>query len=108
MKKNILLAGCVAVALSVQSASMTSSIRDEIKKGAVSKWPDDYSMQAFEIKKQTEAFEQFQISEKPASMSNSTFQLIKDRAVRKWPGDYAMQLYELKEQVEGWVKVNGR
>jgi hypothetical protein len=108
MKKLIVLTACMAIASMVQAASMTSAIRDEIKKQAVAKWPDDYSMQAYHIKDQTESFEKFQTLEKPASMSTSTFQLIKDRAERKWPKDYSMQLYDLKDQIEGWIKVNGK
>jgi hypothetical protein len=106
--KSAILILCIAIAGLVQAASMTSAIRDEIKKQAVAKWPDDFSMQAYHIKDQTESFEKFQTLEKPASMSTSTFQLIKDRAERKWPKDYAMQLYDLKIQIEGWIKVNGK
>jgi len=88
--------------------SLTSSIQTEIKKNAELKWPDDYSMQAYEIKNQTSDFQAFQSMEKPSSMSNSTFELIKSRAERQWPKDYSMQLYELKNQIKGWMTVNGR
>ena len=108
MKKIMMTMACMMVAGLVQAASMTSAIRAEIKSAAERKWPDDYDMQAYEIKNQTESFEKFQTLEKPASMSTSTFQLIKDRAARKWPKDYDMQLYELKNQIEGWIQVNGR
>jgi len=108
MKKTMLLIVCMTVAGLVQAASLTSSIRAEIKKRAEQKWPGDYSMQAFQIEKEVAAFEKFQTLERPASMSYSAFDLIKSRAERKWPGDYSMQVYEAENQIDGWIRVNGR
>jgi len=109
MKKTIRLTTlCIAAAFSVQAGkTLTSSLQAEIKKSAEAEWPGDYSMQAYEIKNQTEAFQTFHAMEKPSSMSNSTFELIKSRAEKEWPKDYSMQLYELKKQIEGWQEVNG-
>lgn len=109
MKKLTLLIACIAVATSLQAGQkMTESIKAEIKKAAEIEYPNDFSMQAYKIKTETAAFEQFQAMEKPSSMSSSTFELIKTRAQRKWPKDYGMQLYDLKDQLKGWLAVNGK
>jgi hypothetical protein len=108
MKKIMMTMVCIMVAGLVQAVSMSSSIQAEIKKRAETKWPDDFSMQAYHIKSETEAFESFQAMEKPSSMSSSTFELIKSRAERMHPKDYSGQFYELKKQVKGWLQVNGK
>lgn len=108
MKKTIILMVCMMVSGLVQAASMTSAIRDEIKKNAELKWPGDYSMQAYQIEKETGAYEKFQAMDKPSSMSYSIFKMIKDNAERKWPADYSMQVYEVEKQIDGWIKINGK
>ena len=108
MKRTLMMTLCIAVAITVQAGkTMSASIQAEIKKAAEIEYPNDFSMQAYEIKSQTEAFEKFHSMEKPSSMSNSTFELIKSRAERQYPKDYSMQFYELKSQISGWLKVNG-
>ena len=66
MKKTIMLMACMIAATAVQAGKpMTSSIQAEIKKAAEIEYPDDYSMQAYQIKNETESFEKFQAMEKP-------------------------------------------
>lgn len=109
MKKTLLLTLCIAAALSVQAGTyLSASIERGIKERAKTEWPGDYSMQAYEIKNQTDAFKTFHAMRCPSGMSSSTFEAIKKRAEQEWAKDYSMQLYELKNQIKGWQKVNGR
>jgi hypothetical protein len=107
MKKTLLLIACIALATAAQAQRMDVRTENEIRKRAEQEWPKDYSMQAYEIKKQKEAF--YHLGQyRPSGVDSRTLDEIKKRAADEWPGDYSMQLYETKNQASAWLKLNGR
>jgi hypothetical protein len=72
-----------------------------LKEIAAAKWPDNYAMQAHELKRQREALATIiAVGKKPGMR-----QLVLN-AMKKWPDDYAMTAYEIKRQVEGLVELS--
>lgn len=86
-----------------------------IVKRANEEWESDYSMVAYEIKKQCKALYGFLALEKPNRMPEGTFSEIKARARLKWgdvdfegkilKADWAMILYETKKQVKAYLEI---
>jgi hypothetical protein len=73
----------------------------EIKDRAVSKWKDDHSMVAHEIKKQTEAIEKL----RELNRATANKQLLA-WAGDKWPDDFAMMVYEFEKQAKAQAEIN--
>lgn len=107
MKKLIVAAMCMMVAGIVHAQNLSLYEEREIRSRAETRWPNDFSMQAYEIKKQTDAFYNL-VQYRPSGIDYTTLDQIKQMAVKKWPGDYSMQLYETKKQAEAWLQLNGR
>jgi len=108
MKKTMtLLIACMMVAGMVQAQRMDVRTENEIRKRAEQEWPKDYSMQAYEVKKQKDAFYNLW-QYRPSNIDSRTMEEIKKRAATEWPGDYSMQLYETKKQAEAWMRLNGK
>ncbi|MES2899498.1 MAG: restriction endonuclease [Pseudomonadota bacterium] len=61
-------------------------------------FPHDYTMQAFLLKKQTDAFLDLQ-SLRPNEMTAEEYSAIIAGAESKTPGDYVLQLWEAKKQI---------
>lgn len=72
-----------------------------IKDRAVSKWKDDHSMVAHEIKKQTEAIEKL----RELNRSTANKQLLA-WAGDKWTDDFAMMVYEFEKQAKAKGQVD--
>jgi len=85
-----------------------------IVKQAKEEWKDDYSMIAYEIKKQCKACYEFTIMEKPVGMTKNTFEIILTNAMAEWTkrdsndrlikADWTMVLYETKKQIKAYLE----
>lgn len=75
---------------------------------AAHKWPGNYDMQGYEIKKQNEARLKLGklIESKPATMSQADFNAIVGRAARKWDWNIDMVVYDMQQQLAAWRKLN--
>lgn len=105
MKKAIAILMMVSFSAVAMAQMIPASVEQDIKKQAASKWHGDYTMQAYEVSQQKEAYKGIQ-SYKATDLPSATLNNIKKNAANKWPGDYTMQLYEIKEQVRGYRNVN--
>ena len=72
------------------------SIDEEIKARAAEEWPDDYAMQAYEYKRQREAWDEMRRYASSAALGK-----IVAKARREWPDNYTMQRYEVQRQLKG-------
>lgn len=78
-------------------------------------WKCDYSMIAYEIKKQCKALYEFFKMEKPAGMTDDTFLEIRIKAMMEWgemdsnyniiKADWTMVLYEAKKQIKAYLEI---
>lgn len=77
-------------------------VRKKIKAFAASEHPKDFSMQAYVVDEQMQAYKALQTFD-PSPMPKSVMNRVLAATVAEYPDDYAQQLYVLKEQVEGYV-----
>ena len=70
---------------------------DDIHAAAKAKWPDDYSMQKYEVDKQTKAANEW---DNPTPFS--VVDTLRKNAEGKWPDDYCMRVYELIKQLAAY------
>ena len=66
---------------------------------AKEKWPDDFSMQEYELNGQIEAYNKLDKLIKTNSKLPE-FEVIYKNAKQKWDKDYGMVVYEINEQLE--------
>ncbi|MCB1279877.1 hypothetical protein, partial [Prosthecobacter sp.] len=95
----------VGVSRTFESAA---SLDARIATEAVNKWPGNYDMQLFEIKKQNEArLKLFKLLDgKPSAMSQTAFNAIVAGAARKWDWNIDMVVYDIQQQLAAWRKLN--
>ena len=75
-----------------------------IKHDAAIKWPDDYEMQYYRIRKQIAAWRSFEDFERPDGFKTSfKFKKLKKEYKRKYPNDYEMRLYKFKETLAAGI-----
>lgn len=79
-----------------------AGIDAKIKAKAEADWPNDYSMQLYEIKRQTEAYEKIQALPKTADYNAN----ILTKAIADWPDDYAMQVYQYDRDLQAFKEIN--
>ncbi|MCK5782966.1 MAG: hypothetical protein KAH06_00845 [Desulfobacterales bacterium] len=71
-----------------------------IKIGADIKWPADYRMQLYRVKKQIAAWRTFKDFKQPRNIHSSfKFSELKKEYECKYPKDYEMRLYKFKESL---------
>ena len=82
-----------------------NQVAESIKANAERQWPDDYSMQEYEIKEQSKAYKKVQhwIYQ---NRYNKVYKEIAENAQRQWHEDYTMQFYEIERQVEAFNSIN--
>lgn len=80
----------------------------EVKAKAAKKWPNDFSMQQFEIEKQTEAFMSMAryIKDGIPNIPQEQGTSIINGAVQKWNDDYDMVVYEIEKQAKAYKELN--
>jgi hypothetical protein len=89
-----------------QSQSSVSDISRSIKAYAEKKWPNDYDMQEYTIKEQTDAYNWLAANGSYAGVPQDIFNQIKSDAIDKWSDDYEMQEYEIKQQADAYVRLH--
>ncbi|HEX9048571.1 MAG TPA: ankyrin repeat domain-containing protein [Verrucomicrobiae bacterium] len=73
-----------------------------IRAKAAKEWPTDYDMQAFVIKKQTEAYNWVASTSSAPGVPQTVFAQIKAKAAEEWPDDYDMQKFVINKQVQAY------
>jgi len=88
--------------------AMSYEQSSSLRKRAAEKYPDNYSMQEYEIKQQTKAFPKLQKLEANgyAGVPGDVFDRIVTKAKAKWDEDYDMRLYTIIEECDAYLKVN--
>jgi hypothetical protein len=106
MKKTIMLTLCMAVALSVQAdfEGMGYEVARQIRERAKEEWPNDYSMQEFEIKRQREGWKSLH-TYRHHRVPDKILKDLRDKARMEWPGDYAMQWWEFTRQIDAYLRL---
>jgi ankyrin repeat protein len=89
-----------------QTQSAVSDISLSIKAYAEKKWPNDYDMQEYTIKEQTDAYNWLAANGSYAGVPQDIFNQIKSDAIDKWSDDYEMQEYEIKQQADAYVRLH--
>jgi len=88
------------------SQSAASDISSSIRAFAETKWPNDYEMQEYTIKEQTDAYNWLAANGSYAGVPQDVFSQIKSDAIDKWSDDYEMQEYEIKQQADAYVRLH--
>lgn len=86
---------------SIKSLNPTE-VEKKIKANATSKWPSDYTMQAYVIENQTEAYKELV----NLSITSDDQYNILEQAFKKWNYDFEMVQYTYENQLEAykWMK----
>ena len=82
-----------------------SEVMASIRIKAENEWPDDFTMQRYEIKQQVRAY-RFLAEYQPAGIPPDVFNRIRAKAENEWPDDYTMQRYETKQQVQAYLALH--
>lgn len=92
-----------------ESKSADWSINEQteqiIKSEAKKAWPDNFQMQAYQIKQQRAAVKTLEEGP-PNGIPNEVFRQIRKKAKRSWPRNYKMRAYQEKKQVKAWRELN--
>ena len=90
-----------------------SSIPNEVKTAIASKaskeWSNDFEMQAYVRKTQSEGFiklTQLINQYKHIGMENDIIEWSLNISISKWPNDYCMQAYVFENSIEGYLKLS--
>ena len=90
-----------------------SSIPDEVKTAIANKasneWSNDFEMQAYVRKTQSEGFKKLTwlINQyKHIGMENDIVEWSLNISISKWPNDYSMQAYVFENLIEGYLKLS--
>ncbi|BBO80210.1 hypothetical protein DSCO28_07760 [Desulfosarcina ovata subsp. sediminis] len=83
-------------------AQLPYDVERSIKDTAANEHPGNYSLQNFEIKRQTKAYNDFESWEYEKNMDQRTFDDLKETVINEHPGNYALQLFDLKRQVAAY------
>lgn len=88
--------------------AIPGNINNQIKADAKLEWPNDYQMQAYEIKNQSNAYTSLDKLFRKG-YKGVPFNIVRDilkRSKKKWDRDYQMQLYETNNQIESYIDIN--
>lgn len=88
----------------VQPAS--SDISRSIRAFAEKEFPDDYQMQQFVIKQQTEAYNWVASATSAVGIPSDVYAKIKAKAADEFPGDYNMQKFVINQQVKAYTELH--
>jgi hypothetical protein len=89
-----------------QGQLAVSDISLSIRAFAEKKWPNDYEMQEYTIKEQTDAYNWLVANGSYAGVPQDVYDQIKSDAIDKWSDDYEMQEYEIKQQADAYVRLH--
>lgn len=76
-----------------------------VKEEAAKKWPTNFSMQAFETKKQTKGMKEWValLEQAPPGMTQAQRTAVFKAAATKWPRNFSMRAYELRKQYKAFA-----
>ena len=80
-------------------------ILSKIREKSKTEWPEDFSMQEYYIKEQTNAYLAVN-SLKNENKNDKTISSIIEKAIKEYPKDYEMQLYTANEQIASYKRLN--
>ena len=100
MKK--MIAGMMIMAALCASADTS----DRIRANAKEKWPNDYTMQAHEVKSQTDARNKWEAQTRFSNVPNDIVAGIRERTENKWGDDFVMKVHVLNAEIDAWKKLN--
>jgi len=83
-------------------APSTNDVASKIKSKAEEKWPGNFSMQKYEIDRQTEAYNTIQGLLNTTDYNADILKL----AIEKWDDEYSMQVYEYERQLKAFKELN--
>ncbi|TCZ81051.1 hypothetical protein E0485_01860 [Paenibacillus albiflavus] len=78
-----------------------TKVEATIKENAEAKWVGDYDMQAYEIKKQTEAYKKLV----KFNLDTDAKKISLDKAHKKWKSDFDMIIYEYEKQMNAFADI---
>lgn len=78
-----------------------ATAREIIEAHCEQKWPDDYAMKAYCIKRQEAALAKLKMG-RPSNIPEEVFASIRAKCARKWPEDFAMRNYCEQRQIEAF------
>ncbi len=88
------------------SETPPASILSQIKAKAEAKYPDDFEMQAYTVKNETEAYQALRDMTSVSGVPSSVLDGIKSKAASQWPDDYGMQVYTIKNQTDAYQELH--
>jgi hypothetical protein len=88
-------------ASTIQTGDAPSTILEQIKQAAASRYPDDYSMQKFRIEKEHQAYEELQ-RYSAAGVPDNILNHIKNQAAERYPKDYSMRKFRIEKEVSSY------
>jgi len=100
----------------IKMPKVPETIKNEIKKSARAKYPENYEMQLFHYENNTEAWQTIQLlkgslisqsDSETEKVINGEMRQIFLNAEKKWPKSYEMQLFQIKNQIEAFMKMEG-
>ena len=77
----------------------------KIKSQAAQDHPDDYAVQEYVIKTQTQAYYEVK-NYKSKKVPKKVLNKIKKKAAQDFPNDYSVQIYIIKQQVQSYLNIN--
>jgi hypothetical protein len=88
----------------ISAQTIPRSVLSQIKQDVEARYPDDYEMQEYLIKKQVKAFHAVQ-SYTAEGIPKTVIEKIINKAISKYPVDYEMQEYLINNQVESYRRM---
>ncbi len=105
MKRILFTLVAIACVTSVAIAkTVPQSVVTQIRRDAEARYPNDYEMQEFKIRQQTEAYWNVKSMTAP-DLPQSVFSQIRSNAESRYPSDYEMQEFKIKEQARAYKTV---
>jgi ankyrin repeat protein len=89
-----------------QSQSAVSDTSRSIRAFAEKEFPDNYSMQEFVIKQQTEAYDWLVTASSATGVPQEVFEKIKTKAADEFPDNFEMQKFVINQQVKAYTNLH--
>ena len=88
-----------------ENIKIPEDVEKKIKAYADKKWPENYEMQLYTLKKQRIAFQKM-TNLKALSTTNKIIMKIIKKSEEDWPQNYEMQVYQSKKQMKAYLELN--
>jgi hypothetical protein len=94
-----------AAAAPLQAGEAPSTILEQIKQAAASRYPDDFSTQEYVIKRESQAYEDLQ-GYSASGVPDNILNQIKNQAEKRFPTDYSTQKYVIEREINSYRNLN--